>query len=556
VTTPPLTFLEASKLVDGFSGKDTLTFSLSLSGSIAQLDLFLRAEAARHNLTLNLNVLPFGVLRQHLYTPSNPDDREVFLLCPWDLVATLDWRTGVPALPVSEDMALAEAEFVIDQVQSRQPLAAWYLPAPLPPSGLTPAGTDALALSLQKIIASRGIRILPDFFALGGYLVSGCPLAGRHLGTWAQIIIRSVLASSIEPKKVLVTDLDNTLWAGLISEDGVNGIIAAPNDVGYPHFLYQTLLRKLKESGVLLAVVSRNDAAIVGPAFVPGRMVLEESDFIAMLVSYYPKSTQIAELAGRLNLGLDQFVFVDDNPVELEEVKGALPGVECLAFSQDESGILSLLDRLHYLFRVTEITAEDRQRTKLYQRMVLAAVPVQGCSHDLTSYLAGLSMTLTINDRSRGNRARALQLINKTNQFNLNGRRWDDSEVEALLTSGGKFYTATLADRTGGHGEILAILLDAERTVRAFVMSCRVFQRRIEVAFILWLLGEVLPDSLQFCAQHTDRNVPVWQFLADSSFTSCDDGMLKLNATAFKEIHSNTLELFKINVTKSGDGYV
>jgi len=470
------------------------------------------------------------------------------LLCPWDLVAELDWRTGVPAQPIVREEAVAEAESVMDQMLDRRPIASFYLSAPLPPCGLTSTESEAIALTLQEGVASRGVRILSGLFGLGAYLSTGCPLAGSKLGLTAQSIVDSVLAFGSGPKKVLVTDLDDTLWSGVLGEDGLDGIQAAPKGVGFRHFLYQTLLRKLKESGILLAVVSRNDPAIVASALAPGRMTLEQADFVAVLASYHPKSVQIAELARKLNLGLDQFVFVDDNPVELEEVRGALQDVECIAFPSDEDGILGLFDRLHHLFGVDEITDEDRHRTELYHRMTSAAVPVAGCPFDLTSYLSGLDMTLAINDRSRGDRSRALQLMNKTNQFNLNGRRWDDGEVETLLASGGQLFTAALTDRTGDHGEILAVLIDVENIVRALVMSCRVFQRQVEYAFMLWLLERVCGDKdiLRFQAQRTSCNEPIWQFLEDSSFAFCNDGVLVLDAPTFREHHNERLQLFRL----------
>ena len=118
-------------------------------------------------------------------------------------------------------------------------------------------------------------------------------------------------------------------------------------------------------------------------------------------------------------MSISSFVFVDDNPVELEEVRGVLPEVECLAFQSEEQGFLLLFEKLHNLFRTDSLTDEDRNRTDLYRNRVAGIVPVKGRAHDITTFLADLNMTLTLHNRSQVDFKRALQLINKTNQFNM-----------------------------------------------------------------------------------------------------------------------------------------
>src|SRR5947209_2116195 len=166
-------------------------------------------------------------------------------------------------------------------------------------------------------------------------------------------------------------------------------------------------------------------------------MLLGEEDFVAIIASYRAKSAQIRELAERLNLGLDSFVFVDDNPVELTEVSLALPDVRCVRFPQHDDDLAAFLNEVSSLFPRRATTSEDRERTEMYRRRLEGIVPSDLQGADLTRFLKDLKMTLTIHDRACGDRTRAVQLINKTNQFNLNGRRVSDDDVRVVLDAGG-----------------------------------------------------------------------------------------------------------------------
>jgi FkbH-like protein len=364
--------------------------------------------------------------------------------------------------------------------------------------------------------------------------------------------ITDTMGSTESPAaKVLVTDLDNTLWSGIIGDDGVEGIAYRPEGKGYRHFIYQTALRRLRESGVLLAVVSKNDEAPALAPFAIGDMVLERSDFVAFFASWNAKSAQIRALAEQLNLGLDAFVFVDDNPVELAEVERELPGVHRLLFPDSEKALPTLISELTRLFARTTVTDEDRERTALYQRRLQSTVPSGDSGGDVYGFLRELDMTLMIRDRSTGDRARAIQLINKTNQFNLNGRRLDEGEVAAQLVLGSRLLTATLSDRTGSHGEVLAALIDADGRITSMVMSCRVFQRRVEFAFLAWVAARSpLLRSADYV--ETERNAPVGRFVAELGATKGEDGALLIDAMAIAEQCARDVALFTILTDESG----
>jgi FkbH-like protein len=302
---------------------------------------------------------------------------------------------------------------------------------------------------------------------------------------------------------------------------------------------------------VVLAAVSRNAPDIVAPLLQSGRLLLSEADFVAVIPSYNAKSAQIRLLAEQLNLGLDAFVFVDDNPVELAEVARELPLVRRVPFPDRDDDLPRFLAELTAHFPRTGVTAEDRERTALYRRRLEGMVPAGVAGADLTDFLRGLEMALTLRDCTNGDRARAVQLINKTNQFNINGRRIADEDVGKILAAGGKLYTALLEDRTGSHGEILACLIDADGVIRSLVMSCRVFQRRVEYAFFTWLAGRSMrADRLQFAA--TDRNEPLRTFLESPAFSPPDEnGVVQFDSARFTALHGSDLDLFRVRAIES-----
>lgn len=542
-----MNFLEAHKLVKGFTGGEDLHFLLAASGTVEPLDLYLKAHAARRSRALLYRTLPFNTMAQWSFSQPQAGASEVALMLPWDFVPEADWRSGVPATTVDMTTLKERASALAERLRSRPNLRVIYLPAAIPPLFPDHHQDGELAIWLLELTQSLGAIQLPrDAFALGSYLGSGTPVAAASMSAVADAIVEAANRSEAVGK-VLVTDLDQVMWAGVIGEDGPDGIECAPEGRGYRHFLYQTVLAKLEREGILLAAVSKNDPDLAAAPFRNGSTVLKESQFVSLLASYNAKSAQISALAERLNLGLDSFVFVDDNPVELAEVTAALPMVRCIRFPETEDEMPAFLRELGIPFSRRVVTDEDRQRTEMYRRRLDGLVPESASGSDLTAFLQALEMRLEIRDRSAGDRTRAVQLINKTNQFNLNGRRIADSEVGQILAAGGRLFTAALEDRNGSHGEILACLLDATGMVRSLVMSCRVMQRRVEYAFLAWLAqGENPPHTLEFRA--TNRNSPFRTFLEDRAFSIGDGEGFEFAPDLFMEDHLDDLGLFEVRV--------
>jgi FkbH-like protein len=285
--------------------------------------------------------------------------------------------------------------------------------------------------------------------------------------------------------------------------------------------------------------LSKNDPQLVASALNAGKFLLSGTDFVGVWANYESKSKNMQEISSTLNIGLSDFVFIDDNPVELAEVGAQFNEVECLKFPDEESGMISFFKILQEHFSADLITEEDERRTEFYRNK-----SVKPIKRDLDEFLRELSMELTVNDRTLCCRERVLQLINKTNQFNLNGKRWQESEIQREIDNGARLFGASLSDRDGQHGEILAILISSNNLIQAFVMSCRVFQRKIENAFILQML-KIYSGNLLLNARRTERNEPFFNFLLQHARE--EDNHFVISHDDFVSRNNRAAELFKIH---------
>jgi FkbH-like protein len=540
-------FLDARRIITRFEGGPEFPFLFAMSGTPEPIGLYLDAACAKRGRAARVRFLDFGTLGQFIASRQDVREAEAVLLFPWDFVPELDWRSGVPTERVDVAAAISRAEAIAASLAHRAGSQFLFVPAPTPPVTGYTAGDDGLRRSIEGIAIGIGATLVPgDAFSIGTYLASGCPIGGGWLGRVADMAVHSLLAPPTTAAKVLVTDLDNTLWNGVIAELGAEHIAYGPDGAGFRHFVYQTVLARLRREGVMLAAVSRNDRATVDPPLVSGRMTLSTDDFVAVCATYEAKSAQVLELARRLNVSTDAFVFVDDNSIECEEVRAAIPNIRVLSFPDRDDQLPAFLKELTAAFSQRALTSEDRERTALYRRRLEGMVPSTASGADLTAFLAGLSMRLVLHDRSRGDRARAVQLINKTNQFNANGRRWSEPEVAAALARGARLYTASLTDRAGSHGEIIACLVAAGGLIEAFVMSCRVFQRRVEDAFLSALIEKgVRPTAVRFAP--TDRNEPFRQFVTDPAFVENGDAALRFDDALWLDSHRTALDLMEVS---------
>ncbi len=539
-------YLQASKLVREADFTEQKSLLLASSGQTENLDMYLRAEFALQGIDCRVSHIPFNTLEQELIAGKWDHDLHAVILMPWDFLPSLDWRTGIAASDPDPESCIERIER-FGELLRRKNACYGYLDAPIPPL----FSNSRLQQGIGKQILARALENCGDSFDasafnLAGYLENGVPIAGNQCGPVAARLADSLLARKPFHRRLLVSDLDNVMWQGVIGEDGVDAIHYSPPGKGYMHYLYQCYLKKIKNAGILLAAVSKNDPDLACLPFSRGDMLLDEDDLVTIQASYYPKSTQIRNIAQNLNLPLDAFVFVDDNPIEIEEVNRALPEISTLLFPAESAQLPGFFDALAASFDLRETTDEDRVRTALYRTRLEGMAPTCGGDADLLDFLHELSMKIRISDRSSADNERALQLFNKTNQFNINGRRIDRDELDRKLENGYRLYTAALSDRHGEHGEILACMLDRDLKVELLVMSCRVFERRIEHYFIGWMVENLLPreqGELHLDYSPTERNTPVSLFLQKMGVEP-QQGRVSIDAAALLADNAKIESLF------------
>lgn len=285
-------------------------------------------------------------------------------------------------------------------------------------------------------------------------------------------------------KKVLVLDLDNTLWGGVVAEDGLEGIeLGDTSPRGEAFKAFQKYIASLKERGVLLGVCSKNDYAKAAEPFEKHpEMALRLEDIVSFKANWEPKSDNLRVMAKELNLGLDSFVFVDDNPAEIEIVRQFAPEVTTILLCPDPAGYVAQLQDCR-LFEPRTITAEDAERTGQY-RSDVQRKELQDSFTNMDSYLESLAMEAVISEFTPVDVPRLSQLINKSNQFNLTTRRRSEAEVTAVMNDPGHVgYSVRLKDRFGDHG-LISIIIGKKNGealhIDTWIMSCRVLKRQVE----------------------------------------------------------------------------
>lgn len=294
--------------------------------------------------------------------------------------------------------------------------------------------------------------------------------------------IKSIYGKS---KKCLVLDLDNTLWGGIVGDDGVqNLILGRDHPVGEAFLDFQRYVKDLRQRGVILAVCTKNDAENAKEGFAHPDSILKLDDFSAFKANWNPKPGNISEIAAELNIGLDSIVFVDDNPAERALVAEQLPEVAVPDVGADVSRFAELLEQERY-FEADRVVQDDLNRSAYYNSNAQRS-SFQAGFQDYGEFLATLEMTAEIGPFSPIYLQRITQLINKTNQFNLTTRRYTFAEVESIARDSSCITLyGRLADRFGDNG-LVSVLIGrvVEETVELdlWLMSCRVLNRELELA--------------------------------------------------------------------------
>ena len=368
-----------------------------------------------------------------------------------------------------------------------------------------PAG--ASVFDLAHLASSHGLVRWEDARL---WVHSRHPFALEAHGLVAQAMARLVLAAKGRSRKCLVVDLDNTLWGGVIGDDGVDGIVVGADNgaAGQSFQNFQHWLKALAQRGVVLAVCSKNDEAVARAAFEqrPG-MALGLADFAAFRANWRNKADNLRDIAAELNLGLDALVFVDDNPAERALVRRELPQVAVPELPADPADFVAAVARGRW-FETLGVSDEDRLRSRAYQDNSRRAGAAAAAT-DLPSYLHDLAMQARWAAVDGATVQRFAQLLNKTNQFNLTTRRCTEAQIGRMLTEP-RFWLGqfALADRFGDHGLIAAVIVEFEADcarIDSWAMSCRVFSRTME-HFIFGVLVDLARD--RGCSSLQGRFIP------------------------------------------------
>jgi FkbH-like protein len=343
-------------------------------------------------------------------------------------------------------------------------------------------------------------------------------------------LARVLAAQHRAPKKCIIVDGDNTLWGGVVGEDGLAGIALGENFPGSAYVAFQRQLLHLQELGVLLALASKNDPEAVEEVLEKhDAMVLRADHFACRMVNWEPKSENVRRIAAQLNIGLDSLVFVDDSAYEVAEVTEACPRVTGLQVPEDAAYLPALLPTHAHLFDAAGRSEEDAQRTVMMAAAQAREAAREGLSRE--AFLASLDLRVRVFAAQPEHVVRVGQLINKTNQFNLTTRRRTEADVGALLSDEDvRVFALRARDRFGDYGLVgvgIAVREETFWTLDTFLLSCRILGRGVETAFLRVVadrLQAVGGDSLRGEYIPTDRNGLVATFLPDHGFTPSGDG--------------------------------
>lgn len=535
-------------------GLDMFRLGLAGNSTIDFLRPMLVASALRHGICLEVTSADFGQCMQEAINPESRLNRAqldaVLLLIDHH---GLPFRTGNAGWPLFDaSAALSELEVICRGFRQNSAVTCFVQTIPAPAELLfgsldvATAGTlrGSLAVYNAELVRTAGERgnVLIDTEWLANCIgldrwhddrqwhVARVSCSQKAVPLYADFICRAIAALRGKSRKCLILDLDNTLWGGVIGDDGLDGIALNLGDPrGEVYRAIQQAISDLRTRGVLLAVCSKNDDAIARQPFREHNgMILKESDISAFYANWDDKATNIQRIAHHLNLGIDAMVLLDDNAAERAQVRQTLPQVAVPELREDPSTFVRTLLSAGY-FESVAITPDDLSRVDQY-RLNAERMDMMRGSRDLSSFLRSLQMEIKFAPFSARGRKRITQLVNKTNQFNLTTRRYTERQIEALEESADHYtLQVSLKDRFGDNGMICVLICvrhEAEWEIDTWLMSCRVLNRKVEHAVcnrlaydaqragVLRVVGNYMP---------TERNSMVRDLLGALGFTAEKD---------------------------------
>lgn len=374
------------------------------------------------------------------------------------------------------------------------------------------------------------------------------PRLARSFQEWYNSKLNQI---DLKRKKCLVLDLDNTLWGGILGEDGPTGIKVGGEYPGKAFLGFQEAIRALSANGIILTICSKNNEADVMEVFDHNPfMLLKKDDFSAWRINWKDKASNIKEIAEDLNIGLDSMVFVDDSPSERELIKQSLPMVEVPDFPTQPYDLpvftKALIDDY---FRVFDITQEDKNKAAQYKANVLRAQSQQSFT-DLSAFIKSLDISVKIENANDFNIQRIAQMTQKTNQFNLTTKRYSESDIRSFLKSGWIVYCMSVSDRFGDYGITGCMIINGNE-IDSFLLSCRILGKGIEEAFLKSVLTQLSNKGLHSVEASyipTAKNAQVCDF-----YDRCGFSLIETGKDGSKHYH---LDLSKADMSIKSDYHV
>lgn len=353
------------------------------------------------------------------------------------------------------------------------------------------------------------------------------PALHKEFKSW---FARKMESIALKRKKCLVLDLDNTLWGGVLGEEGMEGIKIGGDYPGKAFLYFQEALLELSKNGVILTVCSKNNEQDVLDVWEKNPfLVLKKEHFATYRINWQDKATNIREIAAELNIGLDSFVFVDDNPTERELIRQVLPMVTVPEFPLQPYELPVFFKRLvEDYFKVYSITDEDKQKTQQYKANASRAQEQRSFA-DFTDFLRSLNIQMVIEQANDFNLQRIAQMTQKTNQFNLTTHRYTDADVRKFLSDGWRIWCLDVSDKFGDNGITGCMMITPDGEIDTYLLSCRILGKGIEFAFVKQILHILLHEGVQkLTASYipTPKNSQVTEFYDKCGFSlvSEDDG--------------------------------
>ncbi|MCH8822014.1 MAG: HAD-IIIC family phosphatase [Planctomycetes bacterium] len=329
-------------------------------------------------------------------------------------------------------------------------------------------------------------------YSAPNYLRAKMPYEQRTLIGIARELAFGIASLCGKSHRALVTDLDNTLWGGIIGDAGRHGIVSSQDDPdGLSYFLLQTYFKSLKSLGILICAASKNSPEIQQIFENNADIAICFDDFSSMQIHWEPKSRSISQISSELGFGAEYMVFVDDNPFELAEALRLHPHLDVVLARTDPTETLACLTESRF-FHTLQITDADLNRHGQIAAKQ-AGTKMQAQFEDYNEYLKAINITVEVQLFGEHNQRRVLQMFQKSNQFNLTTRRHTHADLEALIDAGATIGVFSYKDDFGPQGVIAAVTLIPENDnlrVESWVMSCRVLNRTVEQAICQWIIEQ------------------------------------------------------------------